>query len=159
SVLIPTFNGSRFIDATLRSALAQTVDDIEILVLDDGSTDDTVARVEAIGDRRIRLSRHTHAGAPTALNAGLGAARGAYVALLDHDDLWLPHKLERQLDYFDRHPGTTVTFSWSALIDECDRPLSIHPPRWQGPISFRDLLADYVVGPSSSIVLRRDAVQ
>src|SRR5262249_16949972 len=143
SVLVPTYNGSKYIVATLQSALAQTVADFEILVLDDGSSDETVARVAAIWDMRVPLSRLPHGGAPTVLNAGLAMARGTYVALLDHDDLWLPQKLERHLAYFDRHPATSVTFSWSVLIDERDRPLSIHPARWRGPISFRDLLTDY----------------
>ena len=159
SVLVTTLNSTRFIDATLQSALRQTLTDFEVLVLDDGSTDDTVERVRSIRDPRVRVWPYSHRGAPVTLNAGLQLARGRYLALLDHDDLWLPTKLARHVDTFDAQPGATATFSWSSLIDEHDRPIAVHPAHWHGPISFRQLLEDYVIGPSSSLVLRRSAVE
>jgi len=158
TVLIPTFNSSRFIGATLDSALRQTLDAFEILVLDDGSSDDTAARVQAVRDPRVRLSRHSHRGAPAVMNDGLVQARGEFVAFLDHDDLWLPTKLARHLTEFERHPAAAVTFSWTGLIDEHDRPIALHPAHWRGAISFRQLLEDYVIGTSSSIVMRRAAI-
>jgi glycosyltransferase involved in cell wall biosynthesis len=159
SVLISAFNSSRFITATIESVLRQTLTDFEILVLDDGSTDDTVERVEAFRDPRIRVSRYPHRGAPAVLNAGLASARGRYVALLDHDDLWLAAKLDRHVAAFEAHPSAAATFSWSALIDEHDRPITVHTTHWRGPIGFRQLLQDYVIGPSSSLVLRRSDVE
>jgi len=159
SVLITTLNSSRFINTTLESALGQTLTDLEVLVLDDGSTDDTVERVGRVRDARIRLWQYPHRGAPVTLNAGLALARGRYVALLDHDDLWLPAKLARHVDVFDAQPGTAATFSWSALIDQHDRPIAFHPVHWHGPIGFRQLLEDYVIGPSSSLVMRRSSVE
>jgi hypothetical protein len=85
-------------------------------------------------------------------------ARGRYVALLDHDDVWLPSKLARHAAFFEAHAEAAVTFCWCGLIDEHDRPLAVHPSRWRGPIGFRHLLEDYVVGSSSTLVLRRAAV-
>lgn len=159
SVLIPTFNASRFVTATIESALRQTLKDLEVLVLDDGSTDDTVDRVKAFGDPRLRLSQYAHCGTPAVLNAGLGLARGRYVAFLDHDDVWLPAKLARHVAFFERNPGAAVTFSWSGLIDERDRPITLHPAHWRGSITFRQLLEDYVIGTSSSLVMHRSAVE
>jgi len=159
SVLITTLNSTRFIDATIASALRQTLTDFEVLVLDDGSTDDTVERVRTVRDPRVRVWQYPHRGAPATLNAGLHLARGRYVALLDHDDLWLPAKLARHVDAFDAQPEATATFSWSVLIDEHDRPIAVHPAHWRGPIAFRQLLEDYVIGPSSSLAMVRSAVE
>lgn len=159
SVLITTLNSTRFIDATIASALQQTLTDFEILVLDDGSTDDTVERVRSVHDPRVRVWQYPHRGAPVTLNAGLHLARGRYVALLDHDDLWLPAKLARHVEAFEAQAEATATFTWSALIDERDRPITVHPGHWHGPIEFRQLLEDYVIGPSSSLVMQRSAVE
>jgi glycosyltransferase involved in cell wall biosynthesis len=159
SVLVPAFNAGRFIATTLTSALRQTLEDFEVIVLDDGSTDDTVEQVRAFRDPRLRLTERAHRGAPAALNAGLALARGQYVALLDHDDVWLPSKLARHVAFFEGYPAATVTFSWCGLIDEHDRPITVHPSHWRGPISFSQLLEDYVVGTSSTLVIRRAALE
>ncbi|HVX83184.1 MAG TPA: glycosyltransferase family A protein [Phycisphaerae bacterium] len=96
SVIIPTWNGSAFIAETLQSVLAQTCSDLEILVIDDGSTDTTPAVVESF-PAPIRLIRQKNAGTAAARNTGLAEARGQWIAFLDHDDLWVPQKLELQL--------------------------------------------------------------
>jgi glycosyltransferase involved in cell wall biosynthesis len=96
SVIIPAYNAEAFIADTVRSALDQTYRDLEVIVVDDGSTDATVARLAGFGDR-IRVHQRANAGVATARNTGVGLAQGDWVAFLDADDLWLPHKLERQL--------------------------------------------------------------
>lgn len=158
SVIIPTYNAGRFIHSTIESALRQTLDDFEIVVVDDGSTDDTLARVRSFRDRRLRIIEQPHRGAPAALNTAIDAARGRYIGFLDHDDLWVPTKLERHVEFLDRNSGVAATFSWSGLIDEQDRRIDLHPAHWRGPISFRQLLEDNVVGSSSSVVMRRAAI-
>ena len=105
SVVIAARNAGRTIDAALASVFAQTVRDLEVIVVDDGSTDDTTARVDAFGSRVIRL-RQTAGGLGAALRAALPLSRGRIVMLLDPADLWLPRKVERQLTYFERFPGT-----------------------------------------------------
>ena len=100
STVIPAYNAGRFINETIESALRQTLGDFEIVVIDDGSTDDTTARVRSFGDRRLRLIERPHRGAPAALNAAIGAARGKYIGFLDHDDLWAPEKLDRHVRFF-----------------------------------------------------------
>jgi len=103
SCIIPVFNGERYLGEALDSILAQTYRPIEIIVVDDGSTDGTGELGARYGDR-IRYFRQNNEGAPTARNAGLSAARGAFVAFLDSDDLWHPDKLERQMGRFEVRP-------------------------------------------------------
>jgi glycosyltransferase involved in cell wall biosynthesis len=103
SCIVPVFNGERYLGEALDSILAQTYRPIEIIVVDDGSTDGTGELVARYGDR-IRYFRQNNEGAPTARNAGLSAARGAFVAFLDSDDLWHPDKLERQMGRFEAQP-------------------------------------------------------
>jgi glycosyltransferase involved in cell wall biosynthesis len=158
SVITPAYNAGRFINATIESALRQTFHDFEVVVVDDGSTDDTLTRVRNFRDRRLRIIEQPHRGAPAALNTAISAARGRYIGFLDHDDIWVPTKLERHVEFLDRNPEVAVTFSWSGLIDEHDRRIDLHPAHWRGPISFRQLLEDNVVGSSSSVVTRRSAI-
>lgn len=96
SVVIPAYNAEPFIAMTVRSALQQTYQDIEVIVVDDGSTDGTAACLDEFGDR-IRVLRQANAGVARARNAGVAMAKGSWIAFLDADDLWLPEKLERQM--------------------------------------------------------------
>ena len=96
SVIIPAYNASRTIGPTIESVLAQTFTDFELLVIDDGSTDDTADIVSAVGDLALNCVRTENGGVSVARNRGLDMATGAYVAFLDADDAWRPAKLERQ---------------------------------------------------------------
>lgn len=104
SVVIPAWNASATLAETIASAAAQTVRDIEIIVVDDGATDDTAAIAHAARQRdpRIRLIRQANAGVAAARNAGLAVARAPYVAWLDADDLWHPTKVALQLALFEQ---------------------------------------------------------
>src|SRR5689334_11448209 len=107
SVVVPAHNAERTLEETLRSAMAQTVSAIEIVVVDDGSEDGTreiVARLAAL-DGRIRLVRSANAGVASARNLGIRHARGRFVAPLDADDIWHPAKLEKQLAVFEQDPA------------------------------------------------------
>lgn len=126
SVVIPAYNAGRFVGRTVESARAQTHRNLEILVVDDGSTDGTASVVESIArsDARVRLLSQENRGVAEARNAGLREARGEFVALLDADDLWHPAKIERQLTRFE---GSTdilgVVYCWCCPIDADDRIL------------------------------------
>jgi glycosyltransferase involved in cell wall biosynthesis len=112
SVIIPTFNRAYIIEQAIQSVLAQSFEDFEIIVADDGSTDDTAARIAAIADPRLRYLALPHAGAPAAgRNAGIRQARGEILAFLDSDDLWRPDKLAREVAFLDRHPEASAVFS------------------------------------------------
>lgn len=97
SVVVPTWNGQRFIAETLTSILGQTHPTLEVIVVDDGSSDDTVAVVKAVRDPRIRLVQRRNGGVASARNAGVAQARGGFFAFSDQDDVWHPRKLEWQL--------------------------------------------------------------
>ncbi|QAU33634.1 glycosyltransferase family 2 protein [Janthinobacterium sp. 17J80-10] len=101
SVIIPTFNRGNLIARALHSVLRQTYQNLEVIVVDDGSTDDTEAVVAAIGDQRIRYLRSsTRLGAAAARNIGIAEARGNFISFQDSDDEWLCQKLEKQMDAF-----------------------------------------------------------
>ncbi|MGH7494683.1 MAG: glycosyltransferase [bacterium] len=103
SVIVPTFNRSAFLREAVDSVLNQTSGDLELIVVDDGSTDDTVALCVGYGDKLHYLSQ-SHRGVSAARNLGLQHARGPLLAFLDSDDLWTPSKLARQVEWMAAHP-------------------------------------------------------
>ncbi len=119
SVAVPAFNAAGTVAATLRSVLAQTRADFEVLVIDDGSTDATVDVVEPfLEDRRVRLVRQENRGLAGARNTALGLARGELVSLLDSDDLWLPRYLERMGETLQAHPRAAFAGCDAWLFDD-----------------------------------------
>ncbi|GEM_PF-3324321 len=109
SVVVPLYNGARWIEETLTSIADQTVPDLEVIVVDDGSDDDgrERARAHAVSPRVLEQS---HLGVAVARNRGLAEARGEFVAFLDQDDLWHPTHVERALAWLDDHPGERIVF-------------------------------------------------
>jgi len=104
SVIMPTFNRADTIRRAIRSVQAQTFTDWELIVVDDGSTDNTVALIEGC-DPRLKLIRQKNQGTAGARNAGLSASAGSYIAFLDSDDEWLPHHLELCVSFLEAFPG------------------------------------------------------
>ena len=126
SCIVPVFNGERYLGEALDSILAQQYRPLEVIVVDDGSIDGTAAIVRGYGDR-VRALRQPNAGAPAARNLGVQAARGAFIAFLDSDDLWHHDKLSRQMARFGARPELDVsvtylqTFWIPELRDEAER--------------------------------------
>jgi glycosyltransferase involved in cell wall biosynthesis len=118
SVVIPTYNYGRFIQEAIDSVLVQTFDDLEIVVVDDGSTDNTLEIVAAIQDPRIRVVRTPHLGISAARNEGLAQIQGEFIAFLDADDRWRPDKLERQIRIMDAEPDLGAVFTNFVRFDE-----------------------------------------
>lgn len=109
SVVVPTYNRSSRLEPTLRSALEQESIDVEVIVVDDASTDDTRDVVESFEDSRLRYRRHeTNRGGSAARNTGIEIATGEYIAFLDDDDVWAPRKLRKQVDYLEQKPDDWV---------------------------------------------------
>lgn len=146
SVVIPTFNRPERTLQAIESALSQTLRPLEVVVVDDGSTDDTAQRIESrhgAAVRMIRLDRNR--GGASARNAGASAARGEFVAFLDSDDLWLPHKLQMQYDCHARHVagggGPAIVYC-SAGIDWEIQGRTRWPERGLGE---SERVADYLI--------------
>lgn len=122
SVVIPTHNRARTIGSAIDSALSQTYQKLEVVVADDGSSDDTRAIVTSYGDR-LTYVYQPNAGVSAARNLGLRAARGEFVALLDSDDSWLPWKIEAQVAALKRHPEAGIVWTDMEAVDEASRPI------------------------------------
>jgi glycosyltransferase involved in cell wall biosynthesis len=110
SVIIPTFNRAGFLREAIDSVLAQTEKDFELIVVDDGSTDHTRELAAEYGDH-IRYFFQPNAGASAARNLGIGRAAGRFIAFLDSDDLWLPKKLARQMQWMAAHPNLLLCYT------------------------------------------------
>ena len=110
SVIIPTYNYGRFVAEAVESVRAQTFANTEIFVVDDGSTDDTLAVLDRIKDPRLKVVQLPRSGVGAAQNTGMRMATGKYVAFLDADDRWLPTKLERQLEVMESEPDMVAIF-------------------------------------------------
>jgi glycosyltransferase involved in cell wall biosynthesis len=157
SVLMPTFDRLQFLPPAIESVFAQTLTDWELIIADDGSGEDTRAYLRSLADPRVRVLWMAHSGRPSVmLNAALRVARGEYVAFLDSDDLWLPHKLERQVASLQRHPERRWSCTAFALIDAAGRPLSAARTAWPAASGWvRDhLLTDAVIAMPSVIAAR-----
>ncbi|MBA7689290.1 Undecaprenyl-phosphate 4-deoxy-4-formamido-L-arabinose transferase [subsurface metagenome] len=117
SVIIPTYNRAHLVSRAIESVLNQTYQDFEIIVVDDGSTDDTEEIVRSFKNERIRYIRHEkNKGAAAARNTGIKVAKGEYIAFQDSDDEWLPEKLEKQMKVFENVPqevGVVYTDMWT----------------------------------------------
>jgi glycosyltransferase involved in cell wall biosynthesis len=161
SVVIPAFNAAEFIGQTLDSVLGQTLARLEVIVIDDGSTDETNAIVErfAESDPRIRLVHQENAGVGAARNTGIRLARGRYVAPLDADDVWLPEKLQKQVARMEECGSETgMVYCWSHLIDGAGRLVGVNAPvTIEGRVP-RALIVRYVIGNASVPLFRATAL-
>ena len=126
SVVIPVHNGGRFLAEAIDSVLAQGYPHREVVVVDDGSTDDSPAIARA---RPVRYQRQENQGVAAARNAGLAAARGELIAFLDQDDVWLPHKLDAQVAFLLEHPSVDMVISpLEVEVEPGTAPLSWFEP-------------------------------
>ena len=127
SVVIPVHNGERYLAQAVESVLAQTHRDLELLIVDDGSTDATAAIIRryAARDRRVRVLTQENLGVAAAGNRGLTEARGEWVARLDADDVFLPEKLERQLAFVRRRPEVRIAGTLGHFINEAGRVIGL----------------------------------
>lgn len=127
SVIIPSYNHSAFVRQCIDSVLVQTFRDYEIVVVDDGSTDGSLDILRGYGDR-IRLICQQNRGTQAARNSGIAASSGEFIAILDSDDAWLPEKLERQMEVFERRPEVGLVYSFAEVVDAdgATRSLSWH---------------------------------
>jgi glycosyltransferase involved in cell wall biosynthesis len=153
SVIIPAYNAARFLGETLTSVLSQTVPPLEVLVIDDGSTDSTPDVARAFGPR-VTLIQQANTGESVARNRAIAAASGEWIAFCDADDLWVPQKLERQCAALEGRSDALWSFAWYEEFGDSDRcpdlpniAKDLHPAR---PF----LVPGVIILPSSAMVRR-----
>ncbi|MDQ3816839.1 MAG: glycosyltransferase [Acidobacteriota bacterium] len=138
TAIIPVYNGEEFVADAIRSVLGQTYEGVECLVVDDGSKDNTASVVRGFGES-VRYIHKANGGVASARNRGAAEARGRYIAFLDADDVWLPHKLERQMSLLLKRTELGLTYSGVYIVDEKLRKTGeVAPPG--GSVALRNTL-------------------
>lgn len=160
SVVIPAYNTEIYIGQAIASALQQTLHDIEVIVVDDGSTDGTASVVSAFADPRVRYIYQDNQERSVARNHGLALASGRYVAFLDADDWWHPTKLEKQVVLLERYPLLGLVTCWLQPFDASTQELPIikgflDSVEANGACVYERLLFGGLPGPGSTVVVRR----
>jgi glycosyltransferase involved in cell wall biosynthesis len=160
SAVVTTYNYARFLPDALDSVLAQSYPNLEIVVVDDGSTDETADVARRYAERGVRYVNRPHAGAGRARNTGLQVTSAPLVAFLDADDAWLPHRVETGVAHLARHPELALVAAHAFACDERLRPTAMVPAaaRANGHMLER-LLVDNVVLNPSSVLVRRAAIE
>jgi glycosyltransferase involved in cell wall biosynthesis len=161
TVLLAVRNGEPYLREAVESVLAQSFGDLELLVVDDASDDGTAAFLAGLSDDRVHvLTNVRNLGQVASLNLGLEHARGVYVARLDHDDVCLPTRLERQVAILDAEPEVAVVGSWSALVDQSGHAVGTARQSIRDYVEFVywNLVA-WVLIPHPSATFRRDVVR
>jgi len=160
SVVMPTFNGAKYIEQAIDSALTQTYPSLEIIVVDDGSTDATAEIVKSYGDKVTYILQQNQ-GTAAAYNTGITAASGDFVAFLEQDDLWEPEKNAHQVRLFATNDRLGMVFSPVHLLQEGvpSKHSDLDDQQGEGECSFADFFARNRVLNCSSVMVRRDVLQ
>ncbi|RYY39140.1 MAG: glycosyltransferase [Chitinophagaceae bacterium] len=158
TVLMPAYNAAEYIANAVRSVLAQTFADFELLVVDDGSTDDTASIVRSFTDGRIRLLQQPNGGVATALNVGLLAARAPLIVRFDADDLCAPERLHVQWELMQRNPQLVIAGTAVEYVDAHGTPVFSWQPPAYDHAQLLEVLPRTCPFIHSSVVYRRSAV-
>lgn len=161
SVIMPVYNGEKFLREAIQSILEQTFKDFELLICDDGSIDKSRALAEQFTrtDVRVRLLGGQHVGLEETLNRGLREAQGEFIARMDADDIALPDRLAKQVEFLQTHPEVVVVGGQVVVIDEAGNPRHV----WDMPQDHRKIDENHILGRNIAIIhptvmMRRDAV-
>ena len=158
SAIVPVYNGERYLPQALDSALAQTYRNVEIIVVDDGSTDssgDIAEKYAALHPHRVRVIHQSNSGTGAARNAGIAEARGQYIAMLDQDDVWAPMHLEESVAVLEREPSVGLVHANIQVLDGAVQPH--RPPPRSGDV-FVDLLLRRTHIACLTVVFRRSLI-
>lgn len=163
SVIIPLYNGKKYIRETLESVFSQTYDDFEVIVVDDGSTDDPKEDLAPFRDK-IKFIRQKNSGCPAgAKNTGVRQAKGEYLAFLDQDDLWKKDKLQKQIDLFKKDQETLAVASNVGIIDGFGKSIIEkvwpNPEIWKNADIREKLSQGNIILTSSSVMIRRNFIE
>jgi len=159
SIIIPTYRVEKYICTAIKSVLNQTHKNFELLIIDDGSPDESVKIFQQFTDDRIKIIRQNNRGLAGARNTGIRHAQGEYIALLDGDDVWLPQKIEKHINHLESSPNVGVSFSRSAFINEAGDSLGTYLMPKLKEITPPYLLHENPVGNGSAAVVRREVFE
>jgi len=155
SVIIPTYNAARYLSDAIDSVLAQTYDEFEIIVVDDGSTDETPGVVNKYDSRVCYLSQQ-NAGVAAARNRGISESKGKYIAFLDADDTWFPNKLEKQMAVLAASEGSRVCYSAFLEVTQDLSPVGVRRSLRHSSAIEDLLLRGNVIGSICTVVAERE---
>jgi len=158
SVVIIAHNCAEYVAHAMQSVLEQTWTQLELIVVDDGSTDTTPDVVRGIPDPRVKYVRQNNKGPNAARNEGIRQARGDFIAFLDCDDWWLPEKLEKQLARAIAHPEIGLVYSLAVRVDASGAPGDRFDSIVEGRVLDRLLLGNCIAGSASSAMITRRAI-
>jgi glycosyltransferase involved in cell wall biosynthesis len=156
SVVIPVFNGANFVARAIESVLGQTLEDFELIVVDDGSTDSTSEVVKSFSDPRLRYLRQRNQGPSVARNTGIRASTAEWIGFLDGDDYWLPTKLEAQLERARLQPDAGLVYAAGIYCTPEGATIADMPATVEGELLGELLLDNCLAGSTSSAIVRRD---
>ncbi|MDH4185753.1 MAG: glycosyltransferase [Nitrospira sp.] len=126
SVLLPVYNAASYVRESIESILGQTFTSFELIVIDDGSTDESAQVIRSVRDPRMQVINQTNQGLSSALNRAVDVARGAYLARQDADDISLPQRFERQVDFLEAHPRYGIIGTWADIRSENGQVVKRH---------------------------------
>ncbi|MEY2832206.1 MAG: hypothetical protein RLZZ574_1464, partial [Cyanobacteriota bacterium] len=159
SIIIPTYNSENTIGETIASVQQQSFTNWELIIIDDGSQDNTAGVVKNIAESRIKLFVYENGGVAVARNRGIAQATGEFITFLDADDLWTHDKLALQIEALNQNPKAKVAYSWTSFVDENGKFIfSGKRLYYQGNI-YEDLLLTNFLLSGSNILVRKDALQ
>lgn len=156
SIVIPVYNCERYVGDSLDSALNQTWRELEIIIVNDGSTDRSLEICRRVRDPRIRYVDHENRGLAAARNSGIEHARGEYIGFIDADDIWMPEKVATHMQQFSSDPNLGLSYSYSKMIDETGEDLLVFQKEGKSPTTFFDCYTRNVIGNGSNAMLRMD---
>lgn len=156
SVVIPAYNAMDYLPESLDSVFAQTFQDYEVIVVNDGSKDNIASWADGIDDSRFRLVSQTNRGLAGARNTGIREAQGEYLAFLDADDCWSPTKLQKQVDILDNNPAVGLVYCWMRLVDPSGMPTGRFVKNCMSGVIWKKLLIKNCVGSGSTPMVRQD---
>lgn len=159
SVVMPAYNAEKTIAKTVQSVLDQTLDDFELIIINDGSTDGTLTVLKGFRDNRIQVDTFPNSGPQRSRNRGIERAKGKYIAFLDADDLWKPAKLADQLEALKASPEAALAYSWTDWIDECDRVWRRGSYASINGDALKRLLLNDFIGSGSNPLVLADAIR
>ncbi|KAM3112601.1 glycosyltransferase family 2 protein [Phormidesmis sp. 146-33] len=155
SVIIPAYNAMAYLPETLESVLNQTFTDFEVLIINDGSPDGIVEWASEIKDSRVKLISQENQGLSGARNTGIWSSQGEYLAFLDADDIWEAEKLEKQVEYLEKHPDVGLVSSWIANVDRNGNFIDLYDCSEAGKDLTKELFRSNIFYCGSTPLVRR----